>query len=496
MRPLLLALPLALLAPRPAAAVSMPAVFGDHMVLQRERPVALWGSAAPGETLTIRFGDHEASVTTDPHGRWRGRLPAMPASDEARALVVSGSDELRFEDVLVGEVWLCSGQSNMEKPLGEKRGQRPTDNHLTEIAAARHPRLRLFQVPHHGRVTRPEAQMRWLPCSPDSVTATEFSAAGYFFGRELLHNLEVPVGLIHASFGGTMVEAWTPRAAIEAEPRLAGVLESEYFAWVKGVQATELWQSMVEPLVPYTLRGFLWYQGEANAMTGESSGYATKLATLASGWRGAWNAPEAPFYYVQLAPFEYSAWDSFPAWLTPQGLPLFWEAQAAARGEIPHSGMVVTTDLAGDGSDIHPTRKREVGLRLAHLALRDAYGDGRRLARSPEMAHVEFPGDGRALVRFASVGDGLRRSDGNPLSHFELAGKSRVFHPAGARIVDDQRVELASSLVGQPVAVRFAWHETATPNLVNSAGLPAVPFRSDRWPVAGTREKPPATPDD
>ena len=158
--------------------------------------------------------------------------------------------------------------------------------------------------------------------------------------------------------------------------------------------------------------------------------------------------------------------------------------------------MVVTTDLAGDGSDIHPTRKREVGLRLAHLALRDAYGDGRRLARSPEMAHVEFPGDGRALVRFASVGDGLRRSDGNPLSHFELAGKSRVFHPAGARIVDDQRVELASSLVGQPVAVRFAWHETATPNLVNSAGLPAVPFRSDRWPVAGTREKPPATPDD
>ncbi len=478
------------LAAGPLQAVSLPAVFSDHMVLQCDRPVNVWGEADAGEEITIRFGEHRATATADPEGQWQAELPAMPASAEPRELVVSGSEERRFRDVLVGEVWLCSGQSNMEKPLGDKRGQRPTDNHLSEIAAARHPRMRLFQVPHHGEVSRPEQQMRWLPCSPESVVATEFSAAGYFFGRELLVNLEVPVGLIHSSFGGTMVEAWTPRAAIEAEPRLEGVLETEYFAWVDGVQATELWRSMVEPLVPYTLRGFLWYQGEANAMTGESAEYATKLATLVKGWRQAWSNPEAPFYYVQLAPFNYSAWDSFPAWLTPRGLPLFWEAQAAALDEIPHSAMIVTTDLAGDGRDIHPTNKRDVGLRLAHLALRETYGDERRVVHSPRVASAEFGDDGRVVLEFEHVGGGLARADGNPLGQFELAGKGRDFHPAEARIVDDGRVEVVSSLVARPVAVRFAWHETATPNLVNSAGLPAVPYRSDDWPVANTREKP------
>lgn len=478
------------LAAGPLPALTLPAVFSDHMVLQRDRPVVVWGEADPGEEVTVRFGGHRATATADADGRWRTELPAMPASHEPRELVVAGREERRFADVLVGEVWLCSGQSNMEKPLGEMRGQRPSDNHLSEIAAADHPKLRLFQVPHHGKVGRPEHQMRWLPCTPESVVATGFSAAGYFFGRELLVNLEVPVGIIHSSFGGTMVEAWTPREAIAAEPRLEGLLESEYFAWVDGVQATELWQSMIEPLVPYTLRGFLWYQGEANAMNGESSTYTTKLATLAKGWRQAWSDAEVPFYYVQLAPFNYSAWDSFPAWLTPRGLPLFWEAQAAALDEIPNAGMVVTTDLAGDGKDIHPTNKRDIGLRLAHLALQETYGDDRRVVHSPRVAQIDIGDDGRVLLEFDHVGAGLARADGNPLGHFELAGKGRDFHPAEARIIDERRVEVMSSLVPRPVAVRFGWHETATPNLVNSAGLPAVPYRSDDWPVANTREKP------
>lgn len=484
----LLAVPL--LAASVNAEVALPAIFSDHMVLQREKPVRVWGTATPNGKVTVEFGNHRATARPNDDGAWEAILPAMEASAEPRTLVVRDDDQsLRFEDVLVGEVWLASGQSNMEKPLGEKRGQRPTDNYCTEIAAADHPNLRLFQVPHYGKVTDESAHMRWLASSPETIKATEFSAAAYFFARELLHNLGVPIGIIHSSFGGTMIEAWTPATALKAEPELANVLEEPYFAWVDGVQATELYQSMIEPLVPYTLRGFIWYQGEANAMNGETEIYTVKMRALIEGWRNAWKSPDAPFYYVQLAPFNYSAWDSFPAWLTPEGLPLFWEAQTAARA-IPHTGMVVTTDLAGNTRDIHPTNKRDVGLRLAHLALVETYEDTQRVAHSPSFKDLKIRDDGSIALTFTDVGNGLARGDGDPLSDFQIADESRVFVPAQARIIAGDTVIVSSSLVENPIAVRFAWHETATPNLVNSAGLPAIPFRTDDWPVINVREKP------
>jgi polygalacturonase len=475
------------------AEVTMPAVFSDHMVLQREVPVTIWGQAEPGESVSVRFGELRASAVADDDGAWSTELPPLEASFDSRELIVEGSNKLTYEDVLVGEVWLLSGQSNMEKPIGEKRGQRPTDNYRQELAAANFPHLRFFQVPRYGEVKKEKFEMQWIECSPENLEESAFSAAGYYFGREILHTLDVPVGLIHSSFGGTMIEAWMPREAFGAHPDLSDLLHEPYFAWVKGVQATELFESMIAPLVPYSLRGFLWYQGEANAMNGETSIYAEKMEALVEGWRNVFNAPEAPFYFVQLAPFTYSAWDSFPAWLTEEGLPLFWEVQSDARNRITNSGMVVTTDLAGDASDIHPTNKREVGLRLAHLALRNTYGETDLLAECPRLQDFEVTERGTMRLTFDHVGDGLTRANGEALNFFEIAGKSRVFRPAAARILDDSTVEVSSSLVRKPVAVRFAWDEIASPNLVNSAGLPAEPFRTDDWPVIHTREKPNAT---
>ncbi|MCC5804744.1 MAG: hypothetical protein JJU00_00320 [Opitutales bacterium] len=471
-----------------AAEITLPPVFSDHMVLQRDRAVKIWGQAPPGEAVAVRFGDREATARAGDDGGWTLYLGPLSASAEPRVLSVTGADGAgpAFHDVLVGEVWLASGQSNMEKPLGEMRGQKPTGNHEEEIAAADHPTLRLFQVPHKGEVKRPDVQMRWIPCTPESVDAIPFSAAAYFFGRELVRELDVPVGLIHSSYGGTMIEAWTPREAFLRDPRLEPLLEETYFAWVEGVQATELFESMIRPVLPFTLRGFLWYQGEANVMVADGEIYRAKKRALVEGWRRAWNDFGAPFYFVQLAPFNYSEREQFPEKLTPEALPHFWEVQATCT-EIPYTGMIVTTDLAGNARDIHPTNKRDVGLRLAGLALAETYGRTGRTVHSPVFTEVEHHGGGRIALRFKHTGDGLRTRDSEAPSHFLIAGKDGVFVEAEAEI-DGDRVLLHSPEVPRPRHARFAWQETANPNLVNSAGLPAVPFRTDTLPLLLTRD--------
>jgi sialate O-acetylesterase len=362
--------------------VNCPAICGDHMVLQRDRPVLIWGEADPGKKVAVEFAGQTKWAECTKAGQWHILLDPMPASAQPRMLTVRGEDTLTFSDVLVGEVWLCSGQSNMEKPLGEQSGQKPTDNHEKEIREANYPQLRLFQMPQFGKPTPDVLGLRWVPCSPQTVESTRFSAAGYFFGRELLRELNVPLGIIHSSFGGTMIEAWIPPEAFALEPELRDATKARYPAWVEGVQATELYQSMIAPLAPYTLRGFLWYQGEANCMNGDGAIYTAKMRALIAGWRAAWDNPAAPFYYVQLAPFNYSAWETFPKKLTPQALSLFREAQTRAL-EIPHTGMVVTTDLAGSGKDIHPTNKRDVGVRLARLAMADTYRRSDVIGQSP-----------------------------------------------------------------------------------------------------------------
>lgn len=472
------------------AEVTLPVLFGDHMVLQRDRPIPVWGTAAPAATVTVRFAAQEKVTTADATGHWLVRIDALPASAEPRELTVSALNRdskigsRKFTDVLVGEVWFCSGQSNMEKPLGPRSGQKPTDDFEAELTRAACPTLRLFQVPHHAKPRAGGSTLAWLPCHADALTRSNFSAAAYYFGRELQRELGVPVGLIHASFGGTRIEAWMPPGAFTVDPALRDLPGQTYQAWVKGVQATELYQSMVAPFAPFALRGFLWYQGEANVMNAEGDIYAAKMRALIAGWRAAWAQPDAPFYSAQLAPFTYSRHKNWEKQLTPLALPALWEAQLRAL-DVPGTGIIPTSDLAGDGRDIHPTNKRDVGLRFARLALADTYGMDPP-AQAPRLKSVRYLGKATFEITLDHA-HGLRaRGDLNP-THFEVAGEDRVFHPADAAIVNG-KLEVSSPVVAKPVAVRFAWDERAMPNLVNAAGLPALPFRTDDWPLV--RETP------
>lgn len=477
---------LLLLAAALRADVRCAMVFGDHMVLQRERPVCIWGEAAPGEAVTVEFAGQHKSATASFAGQWRIELDPLPASAEPRVLTVRGRNTVACSDVLVGEVWLCSGQSNMEKPLGPRKGQKPTDNYEEEIRQADHPRLRLFEVPWYAKPKPGATSLCWVRCTPETVVSTEFSAAAYYFGWELVRMLDVPVGLVHASFGGTQIEAWMPAEAFAQSPDLRDLVHVHYPAWVEGVQPTELYLSMIVPLESYTLRGFLWYQGETNCMNADGAIYTEKMRALIASWRAAWHDPAAPFYYVQIAPFDYSRWDKFPKLLTPEALPQFWEAQTAALA-VPRTGMVITTDLVADTHDIHPTDKRDVGLRLARLALAETYGRD-LLAESPRFVSMRAPAGGKLELRFSHAGTGLATRDGRPANDFIIAGQDRRFVPADAEIQGD-RVIVSSPQVAAPVAVRFAWDEVANPNLVNSAGLPAISFRTDAWPIVAERPR-------
>lgn len=462
------------------AEIRCPAIFGDHMVLQRDQPVVVWGSGNAGETVTVTFAGQSTETTTDTTGHWRVTLSPLRANAEPRTLTVQGRNTLTFNDVLVGEVWFCSGQSNMEKPLGPRSGQKPTDNYEAELKRADCPTLRLFQVPQSSKPKPNDGSLAWAACTGDVLMQTRFSAAAYYFGRELQRELGVPIGLIHSSFGGTRIEAWMPPTAFRRDLELTDLPNQKYFAWVKGVQATELYESMVAPYLPYGVRGFLWYQGEANVMNAEHVVYAKKLRALIDTWREAWGRPAAPFYFAQLAPFFYSGQKKWEKQLTPLALPAVWEAQLAVLG-APHTEIVATSDLAGDGRDIHPTNKRDVGRRFAALALADTYGRN-VTAKAPRFRSSRRSLFGNKVTVQFSSSEGLKSRDGQPLTSFEVAGKDQQFHPATARI-DGDRVVVASPDVPRPVAVRFAWTELAMPNLVNAAGLPALPFRTDEWPM-------------
>lgn len=468
------------LAAVPAQAdVTCPVIFGDHMVLQRDRSVPVWGRANAGEQVTVNFAGRDERITADASGRWRVTLPSLPASAEPRTLTVRGQNTLTFTNVLVGEVWFCSGQSNMEKPLGPRSGQKPTDNYEEELTRADCPTLRLYQVPQHAKAKPGDGTMTWTASSADALTKTKFSAAAYYFGRELQRELGVPVGLIHSSFGGTRIEAWMPAEAFAGVEELRALPSVKYQAWVKGVQATELYQSMVAPFVPFAVRGFLWYQGEANVMNAEGDIYATKMRALIASWRAAWTDQEAPFYFAQLAPFFYSNQKNWEKQLTPMALPAVWEAQMSVL-EIPHTGIIPTSDLAGNGRDIHPTNKRDVGLRFARLALADTYG--RKLAaQAPRLKSARQTGRATFEVTLEHAG-GLHTTENFEANWFSVAGRDRVFHPADVVIVGD-KLEINSPVEGDPVAVRFAWDELAIPNLFNAAGLPVLPFRTDDWPL-------------
>jgi sialate O-acetylesterase len=464
---------LALLALPAGAEVRLPAILSDHMVLQRAPRVPVWGWAAPNEGVSVRFGQQARSVQAGPDGRWRVELDLAQVAQAPGVLSVRGeSNEILVNDVLVGEVWLASGQSNMEKPLGDKKGQRPTFGSEETVAAADHPDIRLFKVAK-TKAEQPAQDVSgvWVRTSPATIVSSQFSAAAYHFGLKLKQELGTPVGLIDASWGGTRIESWTPPDLVQqlALPPA-----------VKDKPAT-LYNGMIAGLAPFALKGALWYQGESNLIhTDDGPGYTPKMEAMIQGWRRAFGR-ELPFYYVQLAPHLYSVVRADQVFHGAESLPRLREAQTDAL-RIPGTAMIVTTDLADDLRDIHPRDKQTVGLRLASLALAKTYGRPGIEAFGPSFRAVRFAG-GRAIVSFDHA-EGLAARNGAPLDWFEIAGPDGRFVPATASI-EGGEVVVSSPEVSAPKAVRFAWHEAATPNLVNRAGLPALPFRSEH-PIPST----------
>jgi sialate O-acetylesterase len=481
-------------------ALKLPFVFTDHAVLQRDIPVPVWGQAVPDATVTVAFADQSKTATADRDGKWSLKLdPLMTSAQGHDFTVTSGGSTFTAHDVLVGEVWLCSGQSNMEKPVGAQPGQRPTVDADNVIKAADHPTIRFLLVPKSGdpKVIDKSA---WSICTPETLDLKKKkpSAVAYFFGLEIQSKLNVPIGLISDSWGGTRIEPWTTPEALDANPALADFAKAAH-AWIgnpttRGVNTTPsgLYESMIRPVVPFAIRGALWYQGEQNVMSGDRSAYADKMVSLVSGWRTAWTEGDFPFYYVQLAPFTYTHLPP-PLHLSAEELPCVWEAQAKAMSLIPNSGMAVITDLVDRVSDIHPTRKKEVGQRLALWALAKTYGFSDTIYSGPLYSSSEFQGD-HAILHFTQVGSGLASRDGKPLTDFTVAGEDGIFHPATAEI-DKDTVVLTSENVLSLRFARFGWSEIATPNFMNTEGLPASPFRTDMLPIPAspTASQPAAT---
>lgn len=430
------------------AAVALPHVFSDHMVLQRDVPVRIWGFAEPGEEVTVALDKAHAKVTTGKDRRWEVKLPAMKAGGPYE-LIVEGANTLKVQDVLVGEVWFCSGQSNMALPVLKSL------NADKENAAADFPVIRFITTPtREAKEPATDADVEWRVCAPKKIAYT--SAVAYYFGRELHRKLKVPIGLIISAVNGTRIEPWTPASGIEGVKELSGKDKAQNGA---------LYNGMVHPFTPYTLRGFIWYQGEGNV--GDGILYAHRMRALIEGWRKNWDLGELPFYYVQLTPLN---WGGKPKEQHAE----LWEAQAAAM-RVSNTGMVVTTDIVGNVGEAHPRNKQEVARRLSLWALAKTYGEKELAYSGPLFKSMKV--EGRKIRIEFEHAEGLTSRDGKPLSWFTIAGANREFVPAQAEI-DGVTIVVWADSVKSPVAVRFGWHQIAEPNLMNKHKLPASPFRA------------------
>ena len=498
------------------ADVRLPSLFSDHMVVQAERSIAVWGWAAPGEAVNVALGDRTAAATADVQGKWVARLATPAASRASHTLVVRGTNTLTIRDVLVGEVWLCSGQSNMEMQLKGLHGQ--VDRADAEIAAADFPQIRMFQpdevydiyqlkVPPEA--VQPDLPGKWIVCTP--ATAAKFIALGYFFAREVHQSLGVPVGLVHSSVGGTPIEAWTSREAQAAVPALAPLLADwkkrlagydpavEQAAslaarrtWQQQANAAKatgaaapkapaafknlrvstpagLYHAMIAPLIPFTFRGVLWYQGERNAAGTFTGLYGLQLRTMIADWRTRWG-DELYFAVVQLANFQKEQ----QAASEPNGWGVAVREGQRRALDVPRTGLAITIDLGGVTAG-HPTNKAEFAHRLALLALHDVYQQPIAIWSGPVFRSARRQGE-TMLLEFDHA-TGLAARSG-AVRGFALAGADGKFVWADARI-EGTAVVVSSPVVKEPAVVRYGWAANPIGNLVNSAGLPASPFSSD-----------------
>jgi sialate O-acetylesterase len=489
----MLLLSLAMLLPGTASAdVRLPAIIAEGMVLQRNAPLRFWGWADDGESVTVEFLGQKKSVIAT-QGRWEVTLKPVKTAGGPFRLVIAGKNRIEFTDRLVGEVWLLSGQSNMEWPL---RGSfQPED----AIAKSANPNIRLFMV----RNTRSDdplndvaVQQPWGAASPE--TTAGFSAVGYFFGRALNAKLGVPIGLISADWGGTPAEAWTPEPRLRSEASLTSIIDTyaaatpayneRLKAWEEAVDKakregtnapgrpnrwrySELYNAMIAPLIRFPIKGALWYQGESNAS--RAMPYRELFPAMIDAWRDAWGIKDFPFLLVQLAPFQGSGSDKLE-------FAELREAQDLATQRLKNVGMAVITDV-GEEKDIHPRKKQPVGERLALQARQLAYGEGDLVAVGPTLKKARFE-QARAVLTFDHVGSGLvsgAEVEGGKLVGFTVAGDDGVFTAATALIEGKDRVVVSAATVARPRAVRYGFLNFPVVNLWNKEGLPAAPFRTD-----------------
>ena len=461
---------LAALAAMPLQAkVVLPSVIGDHMVLQQNSQAALWGRADAGSRVTIRpsWSGQTVAVEADAEGRWQARV-ATPAAGGPYEIEISDGEALVLRDVLVGEVWFCSGQSNMEMPV-EGFGCQPVEGAADVILGARAGRpIRMCTVQKKISASPlEECTAQWETNTPESVARA--SATAYFFADCLQEVLGVPVGLLIADWGGTPIEAWMDRETMAAFPEFDLAFLEKEGADRSPYAPTVLYNGMVSPVVPYTLRGFLWYQGEANR--GRAAQYRRLQPEYVKMMRRKWGNEAMPFYYVQIAPFNYGGPEDL------QGA-LLREAQMKNLEDIPRSGMAVTLDI-GDYDCIHPAKKKEVGRRLAYLALTQEYGMKGISAEAPLYESMAVK-EGKVELIFRVGHLGLAPL-GHALTGFEVAGEDRKFHPAQAFITAWNRVTVSCPEVPQPAAVRYCFKDRVEPSLYNCFGIPASSFRTDDW---------------
>lgn len=486
------------------ADVRLPEVISNNMVLQKDIPLPIWGWAAPGEEVTVTLGEASVKATADGAGKWKVVLPAIKTAGGPHEMTVKGKNELKVTNILVGEVWAGSGQSNMQWSVLQ------SSNAAQEVAAAKFPKIRLFMIPLIPAGTPAEhVGARWVECSPETVGGS--SAVLYFFGREIHQKLDVPVGLITTAWGGTRIQPWIPPQGYTAIPELEGEKNEMlgmlngyadqlvgYANAIKGYterlkavkpgeavpvppgaapahplnnnyQHTGLYNGMIHPIVPFGIRGFLWYQGESN--NGQGMHYYQLKRGLIEGWRSVWNQEgnrDFPFLFAQLAPYNYGG--------DPTRLAGIWEAQTETL-KVKNTGMAVLTDIT-TLNDIHPPNKQDVGRRLALWALANTYGHSTLVYSGPLYKSAKFEGN-KAIISFNHAA-GLKSRDAKDLSWWSIAGEDKKFVKATAKIEGDTVVVTAEG-VAKPVAVRFGWHQLAEPNLANGAGLPASPFRTDTW---------------
>jgi len=371
----------------------------------------------------------------------------------------------------------------MEKPIGNQPGQKPCFNAPEELAAANFPNLRLFKVEKTLSATPLDDLQQfkaWRPCDSNALDSISFSAAGYFFGREIHTNLNVPVGLIESSWGGTRIEPWTPPVGFESIRSLAKLATpTAKSTKISNTTPMGIYNAMIAPIAGFALRGALWYQGESNCV-GTNDDYLTygeKMSALVGGWRKIWGEGAFPFYFVQIAPFKYYSAKTKRV-PSAETLPEFWEIQSRAARSIKNTGIAITTDLVDNLDDIHPRNKQDVGHRLALLARNKTYGEHDIVPVGPTFKRMKIEGH-KAILSFENLGGGLMSKNDLPLSWFAIAGADGKFVSADAKIVGNT-VEVSAADVEKPTAVRFAWNEIAQPNFFNKAGLPAEPFRTDR----------------